>query len=109
MAENQHHPATGKTVSWHVYIVRCRDGSYYTGITTDLVRRVEQHNSAAGGAGYTRPRRPVTLVYSETAGDRAAATRRELELKRLPRHQKQRLVEGFPAGLAHTDRPAAPG
>ncbi len=49
--------------AWHVYIVCCKDNSYYTGITTDLQRRMEEHNSAKKGAKYTRTRRPVELVY----------------------------------------------
>ena len=78
---------------WHVYIVRCRDGTLYTGITTDLVRRVADHNSGKGGARYTRSRRPVALVFSEAAVSRSAATRRELEIKRLKRKQKLAIIQ----------------
>ncbi len=82
--------------SWVVYIVRCRDGSYYTGITTDLTRRIAEHNSLAGGAKYTRPRRPVTLVYWEAASSRATAAQREHRIKTLPLVGKNRLIAGDP-------------
>jgi putative endonuclease len=69
--------------NWFVYIVRCADGTLYTGITTDLARREQQHNSDKTGARYTRSRRPVTLVYSEAAENRSAASRREHAIKKL--------------------------
>jgi putative endonuclease len=78
--------------TWYVYIVRCSDSSYYTGITTDLSRRLSEHNSVHGGARYTRPRRPVTLVYHETANSRSAASRREYQIKQLTVHGKNSLV-----------------
>jgi len=74
-----------------VYILECSDGSFYTGITTDLARRVAAHN-AGRGARYTRSRRPVRVIYAEPAGDRAAAARRERAIKRLPRAAKEALV-----------------
>ncbi len=78
---------------WQIYMVRCADGSLYTGITRDLERRLREHNGlAAGGARYTRGRRPVTLVYREEAPDRAGASRREAEIKRLDRRAKEALV-----------------
>ncbi len=78
---------------WQIYMVRCADGSLYTGITRDLERRLREHNGlAAGGARYTRARRPVTLVYLEEAPDRAGASRREAEIKRLDRRAKEALV-----------------
>lgn len=79
--------------NWFVYILACNDNSLYTGITTDLERRVEEHNESSKGAKYTRARRPVKLVYSEPAVDRSSATRRELELKSLPIEKKRRLVQ----------------
>ena len=78
--------------SWHVYIVRCKDESLYTGIAKELEARIEQHNVGAG-AKYTRSRRPVRLVYSETVAGRGAALRREHEIKRMPLASKRRLVE----------------
>ena len=74
-----------------VYIVRCADGSLYTGWTTDLDRRIAQHN-AGRGATYTRLHRPVTLVYREDAPDRGTAMRRELAIKKLDRPRKERLI-----------------
>lgn len=77
---------------WYVYIVRCQDGSLYTGATTDLAGRVSQHN-AGKGARYTRSRLPVELVYQECVADRAAALRREHAIKRMPRSRKSELVD----------------
>lgn len=76
---------------WVVYMLRCSDGSLYTGTTTDLARRLREHGAGKGGA-YTRGRRPVRLVYCERRRDRAAAQRREAALKRLSRAAKRRLV-----------------
>ncbi len=76
---------------WYVYILRCADNSLYTGVATDLAARVSAHN-AGKGAKYTRGRRPVVLVYQETAVDRAAAQRREAEIKRMPVEEKRRLA-----------------
>jgi putative endonuclease len=80
--------------NWHVYIVRCRDGTLYTGIARDLGKRIAEHNSEGGGSHYTRPRRPVELVYSEQATSRSEALKREYEVKRMPRADKQDLIDG---------------
>lgn len=80
-------PANG----WAVYIARCADGSLYTGIARDAGARIAAHN-AGTGARYTRGRRPVALVYREDVADRAAASRREYAIKRLPRSAKLRLI-----------------
>lgn len=78
---------------WFVYLLRCADGSFYAGITTDLSRRVIEHNADdRRGARYTRGRRPVVLVYAESCENRAAATRRERQIKRLPRRAKLALA-----------------
>ncbi|GAB0152057.1 MULTISPECIES: GIY-YIG nuclease family protein [Marinobacterium] len=78
---------------WWVYMLRCADGSLYTGVTTDPQRRLAQHNGErAGGARYTRCRRPVALVWQESGHDRSSAHRREAALKRLPRNRKLALV-----------------
>ena len=74
------------------YIVECSDGTYYTGWTTDPLRREKQHN-AGMGAHYTRMRRPVKLVYIEEQTDKITALRRELAIKRMPRRGKTKLVE----------------
>jgi predicted GIY-YIG superfamily endonuclease len=74
-----------------VYIVRCADGTYYTGWAADVARRVAAHNAGQGGR-YTRMRRPVTLVYQEEAPDRGSAMRREVAIKKYGRQQKERLI-----------------
>ena len=77
---------------WFVYILRCADNSLYTGITTDIERRVKEHNDDnRRAAAYTRARRPLELVYSESHESRSKATKRELEIKKLSRIQKQTL------------------
>ena len=74
-----------------VYILRCADGSLYTGIAVDVARRVTQHN-AGRASKYTRSRRPVELVYRERQPDRGAALRREAAIKALPRSAKEALI-----------------
>ena len=69
--------------TWYSYLVRCSDGSYYTGISTDVERRVRQHNTSKLGARYTRGRRPVVLVYWKSHFDRSTASREEFHLKQL--------------------------
>ncbi len=76
---------------WFVYILRCADGSFYTGVTTDIDRRRRQHN-AGTAARYTRSRRPIRVVYRETAASHSAALRREAAIKSLTRPQKIRLI-----------------
>ncbi len=78
-------------MTWLVYVARCGDGTLYTGITTDPARREAAHNTGRGAA-YTRSRRPVRLIHLERAANRGAALRRELEIKRLTRPQKEHLV-----------------
>ena len=77
---------------WHVYILRCRDGTLYTGITTDVARRLAEHRRGTG-ARYTRGRRPLRLVWREPQPDRAAAARREAQIKRLPRSRKLAMIK----------------
>jgi len=75
-------------------MLRCVDDTLYTGITTDLERRVEEHNSSTKGAKYTCSRRPVTLVYSENHEDRSMASRREYKIKKkMTRTMKLKLIE----------------
>ena len=78
--------------TWKLYILRCADGSLYTGITTDLVKRIHAHNSGKG-AKYTRSRKPVELVYQEDCSDHSAALKRELEVKALTKEQKLKLIQ----------------
>lgn len=82
----------GFGVPWFVYIVRCRDGSLYTGATNDLDKRVRAHNDGKG-ARYTRSRRPVELVFSRRARDKSSALRQEYRLKQLTRAEKLALTE----------------
>lgn len=77
--------------SWFVYVVECADATLYTGIATDVQRRVTEHN-AGTGARYTRGRSPVRLVYVEPCRGRGEALRREHTIKKLPLRQKRRLV-----------------
>lgn len=78
--------------TWKVYILRCGDGSLYTGITTDVEKRLAAHN-AGKGAKYTRSRRPVELVYQEDCVDHSCALKRELEIKAMKREQKLKLIK----------------
>ena len=77
--------------SWKLYILRCGDGTLYTGITTDVEKRLDAHRSGKG-AKYTRGRGPLELVYSEECGDHSAALKREIEVKKLSREEKERLI-----------------
>ncbi len=77
--------------TWHVYMVECADGTLYSGITTDIDRRIKEHNESDKGARYTRAKRPVLLVYSEEHADRSTASKREYELKQLSREEKKKL------------------
>lgn len=78
---------------WYVYLLRCRDGTFYTGVARDLERRLRQHNGElAGGARYTRGRRPVELVWSEPCEDRSAAQIREAQVRKMSKAEKLRLV-----------------
>lgn len=81
---------------WFVYIIRCADNSLYTGITTDIERRIREHNSDNTiGAKYSRARRPTTLVYQENADSRSAALKREAVIKKLSKPEKETLVTQF--------------
>jgi putative endonuclease len=76
---------------WTVYLARCRDGTLYTGITTNPERRLAQHNAGCGAA-YTRSRLPVTLIYVESADDRSGAQRREYAIRGMTRQEKEALA-----------------
>ena len=77
---------------WYVYIISCSDNSLYTGITTDIPRRLDEHNSGKGG-NYTRDRRPVKLVHKETCLTRSLALKREFRIKCLVRDKKLALIK----------------
>ena len=82
-----------KNEDWVVYILECNDKTLYTGITNNLDKRIEQHNSGTDGAKYTRARRPVKCVYNEKQKGRSAATKRELTIKKLSRVEKLTLIK----------------
>ena len=83
---------------YFVYIVRCSDNTLYTGIATELQRRIQEHNSSDKGAKYTRARRPVELVYSEEYPDRSSASKREYEIKKkMNRKEKLQLIKNMTA------------
>ena len=80
-------------VEWYLYLVRCRDGSLYTGITTDVGRRFSEHEAGdTAGAKYLRGRGPLTLVYSKKLGDRGLALAVESRVKKLSKARKEELV-----------------
>jgi len=79
-------------LNWHVYIILCSDDTLYTGITTDIERRMRQH-ATGSGAKYFRGRRPKALLYLESGHDRSAATKREMSIKGMSRADKQALVK----------------
>jgi putative endonuclease len=84
-------PSSGK--EWRVYLLRCSDDSLYCGVTTDLERRLRQHNGdIVGGARYTQGRRPVALLWSARCESRSAAQQQEAALRRLSRQQKWELI-----------------
>ena len=72
--------------------MECADGTYYTGVTTDLTRRLHEHNHTKKGAAYTRSRRPVTHRYTEGPGTKSWAMHREYEIKAMKRKEKERLL-----------------
>jgi len=79
---------------YYLYIIKCADETLYTGITTELNRRVKEHNSSNKAAKYTRSRRPVTLVYSEEYRDKSTASQREYHIKKkMSRKEKIALIE----------------
>jgi putative endonuclease len=80
---------------WCLYVLLCADGTYYTGITTEIGRRLTEHNSTAKGAKYTRGRRPVRLVYYKAYEDRSSAQKAEHKFKRLRHAQKARIIEKY--------------
>ena len=78
---------------YYVYIVECADGTYYTGYTTDITRRINEHNYSTRSAKYTRSRRPVRLVHEESYKTLSEALRREHKIKKLSRKAKKKLIE----------------
>ena len=81
-----------KSNPWYLYVVKCSDNTLYTGVTTDLDRRLTEHNTSLKGAKYTRKRRPVVLVYSKHYADRSQAQKAEYQFKRLSRKEKIKVI-----------------
>jgi putative endonuclease len=78
---------------WYLYILKCADDTLYTGITTDVSRRLEEHNHSPKGAKYTKVRRPLTLLYQEACTNRSEASKREYAIKHLKRSEKLALIQ----------------
>lgn len=85
--------------TWSLYILRCADGTLYTGIAVDVDKRFRMHTSGKG-AKYTRGRTPLSIVYRESCGSHSDALRRELAVKRLPREEKEKLIAAFSPSAA---------
>ena len=81
-----------KTSSWHFYVLLCADGSYYAGVTTDVDRRLHEHNNTKRGAKYTRARRPVELIITERFQTRSLAQKAERYFKTLTRKEKEVII-----------------
>ncbi len=82
------------SADYSLYILRCADGTLYTGISTDIARRVDEHRNGKRGAKYLRGTGPLELVYAALVGDRSAASRAEFFVKQLDRAGKQKLIAG---------------
>lgn len=78
---------------WFVYIIQCSDNTFYTWITTDVNRRLEEHNLSDKAAKYTRARRPVVLVYESTFSSKSEASKEEYRIKKLSRNKKEDLIK----------------
>ncbi len=78
---------------WHIYVLECHDGTFYTGITNNLERRLFEHNNTSRGAKYTRGRRPVQLIYSRECKSRSHALQEELSFKKLTKKQKIMIID----------------
>ena len=79
-------------MKWLLYVLRCSDGTYYTGVTTDMKRRLNEHNTSERGAKYTRARRPVKLVYCNEFEDQSKAQTAEYKFKKLSRTEKEKII-----------------
>lgn len=92
MSEAKRQPA--KSCGWCLYILQCSDGTFYTGITNDLVRRLELHNSGTASR-YTRSRTPVTLIYKEACRNKSSALKKECRIKALTRKEKEEYISNY--------------
>ena len=84
-----------ETPTWWVYFLRCNDNSLYAGVTTDIHRRISEHNNSKLGAKYTRARRPVILAYLEEADNKSLACKREYQIRHLTKLKKELLVNEY--------------
>ena len=82
-----------KLSKWKLYVLKCVDGTLYTGITTDVTRRLHEHNSTKKGAKYTRSRRPVKLVYTKSFDNRSLVCKAEARFKKLNRPAKMTIIQ----------------
>ena len=80
---------------YYVYIVECSDHTLYTGITTNLARRIDEHNVSKKGASYTKSRRPVTLKYSKRCRTRSSALKKEWTIKQMAKDEKLQVISGL--------------
>jgi len=80
-------------MSYFIYILECSDNTLYTGITKDIEKRIDEHNTSSKGAKYTKARRPVKLVYQESSLNRSTASKREYAIKKLTRLKKLQLIQ----------------
>jgi len=101
-------PATLLDTEFSVYIVRCADDTYYTGIAADVARRLEEHTSSPRGAKYLKGRGPLQLVFQAEVGDRSVASQLEYRIKKLDRASKQALIDGA-LSLADLAKAQVPG
>ncbi len=83
-----------KQSEWYLYIIKCNNDSLYTGITTDVERRFNEHNGSKLGAKFLRGKSPLTLMYSAQVGDKSRASKMEYRVKKLSRIQKEKLIKG---------------
>jgi len=84
-----------RTKPWYLYVLRCSDDTFYTGVTTNINRRLHEHNNTPKGAKYTRSRRPVELIYSLTFSSQSTAQAAEAQFKKMSRKQKSMMIFGM--------------
>lgn len=95
-------------MKFYVYLLRCKDNSLYCGYTNDLLKRLDEHNNSEKGAKYTRGKRPVILVYFEEFDNKNDAQKREYEIKKFTKYEKEKLVMGFAVKFTEPQNPISP-
>ncbi len=91
MSKSPHKTTRSRSVRWYLYLMACSDGTFYTGITTDLARRLSEHNNGTASR-YTRSRLPVKLIYQERCQNKSSALKKECEIKALSRKEKEHYI-----------------